>query len=95
MQATVKFEDGLWIGNRIKAQNGLQRIRTIHEVLPGVVCTSRFFWGLTEYQSAWVHIPAWCRAMQWVQFLAAAVLGFDLTSGSMKCLYPGHTYMIF
>ena len=29
---TVKFEDGLWIGNHLKAQNGMQRVRTI----PGV-----------------------------------------------------------
>ena len=29
---TVEFEDGLWIGNHLKARNGLQRVRTI----PGV-----------------------------------------------------------
>ena len=34
IQATrrVEFEDGLWIGNHLKAGNGLQRVRTI----PGV-----------------------------------------------------------
>ena len=26
---TVEFEDGLWIGNHLKARNGLQRVRTI------------------------------------------------------------------
>ena len=34
IQATgkVEFEDGLWIGNYLKARNGLQRVCTI----PGV-----------------------------------------------------------
>ena len=34
IQATgmVEFEDGLWIRNHLKAQNGLQRVRTV----PGV-----------------------------------------------------------
>ena len=30
---TVEIEDGLWIGNHLKAQNGLQWVRTI----PGVM----------------------------------------------------------
>ena len=38
---TVEFEDGLWIGNHLKAQNGLQRVRTISRVQPGVVRTPR------------------------------------------------------
>ena len=29
---TMEFEDGLWIGNHLKARNGLQRVCTI----PGV-----------------------------------------------------------
>ena len=40
---TVEFEDGLWIGNHLKAGNGLQWVRT----LPGV-CTPGFLWGQTE-----------------------------------------------
>ena len=32
---TVEFEDGLWIGNHLKARNGLQRVRTIPGVRPG------------------------------------------------------------
>ena len=34
IQATgmVEFEDGLWIGNHLKARNGLQRVCTIPEV---------------------------------------------------------------
>ena len=31
----VEFEDGLWIGNHLKAQNGLQRVRIIPGVRPG------------------------------------------------------------
>ena len=34
---TLEFEDGLWIGNYLKAQNRLQRVRTIPEVEPGAV----------------------------------------------------------
>ena len=49
---TVEFEDGLWIGNQLKAQNGLQRIHTI----------PRFLWGQNEFQSAWVGVAAWCLA---------------------------------
>ena len=32
---TVEFKDGLWIRNHLKAQNGLQRVRTIPGVQPG------------------------------------------------------------
>ena len=41
IQATgmVEFEDGLWIGNHLKARNGLQRVHSIPEVQPGVVRT--------------------------------------------------------
>ena len=62
IQATgmVKFESGLWIGNHIKARNGLQRVRTIPGVQPGVVRTPGFLWGQTEFQSVWVHVAAWC-----------------------------------
>ena len=56
---TVKFEDGLWIGNHLKAQNGLQRVRTIPGVQPGAVRTPRFLRGQTEFQSAWVRVAAW------------------------------------
>ena len=31
---TVEFEDGLWMGNHLKAQNGLQRVCTIPGVRP-------------------------------------------------------------
>ena len=37
---TVEFEDGLWIGNHLKSQSGLQRVRTIPGGSPrGCVCT--------------------------------------------------------
>ena len=53
VQATrmVEFEDGLWIGNQLKARNGLQRVRTIPRVQPGAVRT-------TGFQSAWVCVMA-------------------------------------
>ena len=62
IQATgmVEFEDGLWIGNHLKAQNGLQRVRTIPGVQPGTLRTPGFFQGQTEFQSAWVCVAAWC-----------------------------------
>ena len=72
---TVEFEDGLWIGNHLKAQKGLQRVRTIPGVRPGAVCTPGFLWGQTELQSAWVRVAAWCGARRRVQFPAAAMLG--------------------
>ena len=50
---TVEFEDGLWIGNHLKARNGLQRFRTIPGVQPGAVRTPGFLQGQTELQSAW------------------------------------------
>ena len=46
---TVEFEDGLWIGNHLKARNGLQRFRTIPEAQPRVVRTPRFLRGPTEF----------------------------------------------
>ena len=54
IQATgmMEFEDGSWIGNHLKAQNGLQRVRTIPWVQPGVVHKPRFLPGQTEFQSA-------------------------------------------
>ena len=55
---TVKFEDGLWIGNHLKARNGLQRVRTIPGAQPGVVGTPGFLRGQTEFQSAWVRVAA-------------------------------------
>ena len=77
IQATgrVEFEDGLWIGNHLKARNGLQRVCTIPWVQPGAVCTPGFLQGQTEFQSAWVHVAAWCRARRRVRFPAAVVLG--------------------
>ena len=54
------FEDGLWIGNHLKAQNGLQRVCTVPGVQPGVVHTHRFLQGQTEFQYAWVHVAALC-----------------------------------
>ena len=56
---TVEFEDGLWIGNHLKARNGLQRVRTIPGVRPGAVRTPGFLRGQTEFQSAWVRVAAW------------------------------------
>ena len=59
---TVEFEDGLWIGNHLKAQNGLQRVHTIPGVQPDVVHTPEVlqgFRGQTEFQSAWVRVAAW------------------------------------
>ena len=61
IQATgmLEFEDGLWIGNHLKARNGLQRVRTIPGVQPGAVVTPGFLPVQTEFQSAWVHVAAW------------------------------------
>ena len=77
IQATgmIEFEDGLWIGNHLKVQNGLQRVRTIPGVQTGVVCAHWLLWGQTEFQSAWVRVAAWCQARRQVRFLVAAVLG--------------------
>ena len=36
---TVEFEDGLWIGNHLTVQNGLQRVCIIPGVQPGAVHT--------------------------------------------------------
>ena len=57
---TVEFEDGLWIGNHLKAQNGLQRARIILGIQPGAVWAPGFLHGQTEFQSAWVRVAAWC-----------------------------------
>ena len=65
---TAEFEDGLWIGNNLKAQNGLQRVHTIPETGPGSVCTPEFRQEQTEFQSAWVHVAAFCQARCRVQF---------------------------
>ena len=59
---TVEFEDGLWIGNHLKARNGLQRVRTIPGGSPGAVRALGFLQGQTEFQSAWVRMAAWCLA---------------------------------
>ena len=72
---TLEFEDGLWMGNHLKAQNGLQRVCTIPEVQPGAVGAPGFLQGQTEFQSAWVRMAAWCQARRQVRFLAAAMLG--------------------
>ena len=53
---TVEFEDGLWIGNNPKAQNGLQRVRTIPGIRPGTVRTPGSLRGQTEFQPAWVRV---------------------------------------
>ena len=44
-----EFKDGLWIGNQLKAQNGLQLICNIPRVLPGSVCSARFFERHSEF----------------------------------------------
>ena len=46
---TVKFEDGFWIGNWLKAHNGLQRVGTIPRVLPGVLCTHKLLQGQNNF----------------------------------------------
>ena len=46
---TVEFEDDLWIGSNLIAQNGQQRVCTIPGVRPGAVCTPGFLWGQTEF----------------------------------------------
>ena len=71
----VEFEDGLSIGNHLKARNGLQRVRAITGVQPGTVCTPGILRGQTEFQSAWVRVAARCRARCRVHFPAAAMLG--------------------
>ena len=60
IQATGKaeFEDGLWIGNPLKARNGLQKVCTIPGDQPGTVPTPVFLQGQTEFQSAWVRVAA-------------------------------------
>ena len=57
---TVEFEDGLWIGNHLKAQNGLQRVCTLPGFRPGAVHTPGFLRRQTEFQYAWVCVAAWC-----------------------------------
>ena len=57
---TVEFEDSLWIGNHLRAQNGLQRVRTIPRVQPGEERIPGFLQGQTVFQSAWVRVAAWC-----------------------------------
>ena len=59
---TVEIEDGLWIGNHLKARYGLQMVCTILGVRLGIVCTPRFLRMQTEIKSAWVHAVAWCQA---------------------------------
>ena len=44
---TVESEDDLWIGNYLKAQNGLQRVGTIPRAKSGVVRTPGFLQGQT------------------------------------------------
>ena len=48
---TVEFEDGFWIGNHLKARNGLQKVLIIPGVQPGAVRTPGFLRGQTEFQS--------------------------------------------
>ena len=77
IQATgmVEFEDGLLIGNHLKARNGLQGVCTMPGVQPGAMRTHWFLRGQTEFQSSRVHVAAWCRARCGIQFPAASVLG--------------------
>ena len=93
IQATgiVEFEDGLRIGNHLKAQNGLQRVHTIPWVRPGALHTPGFLQGQTEFQIAWVWVcmAAWCQARCRVQFLAATVLGLTWPrEAGIFILYP-------
>ena len=64
IQATgiVEFEDGLWIGNQLKAQNSLQRVCTMPGVLQEAVCTPRFLLEQTEFQSGEFCMAAWRQA---------------------------------
>ena len=61
IQATgvVEFEDGLWIGNPLKARNGLQSVCNIPGVLSRAVCTPGFLQGQFEFKSARVLVAAW------------------------------------
>ena len=47
IQATgvVEFKDGLYIGNQLKAGNGLQRVNTIPMAQIGLVCKNGFLQG--------------------------------------------------
>ena len=58
---TVEFDDGLWIGNHLKARNGQQRVCTIPGFQPGAVHTPWFLQWQTEFQSARVCVAAWCQ----------------------------------
>ena len=54
---TVEFEDGLWIGNHLKARNGMQSVCTIFGVQSGVVRTPGFLGGRLNSNlpgSAWL-----------------------------------------
>ena len=75
---TVEFEDGLWIGNHVKAGNGQQRVCTIPGVQPGTVRTPGFLRGQTGFQSTWICMAALCRARRWIRFPVAVVLGLIL-----------------
>ena len=48
---TVDIEDGLWKGNHLKAQNGLQVVYNTPGVQPGAVRKLRFLQGQTKFQS--------------------------------------------
>ena len=70
----VECEDGLRIGNYLKALNGLQRVHTIPGVWSGAVPTPRFLQGQTEFQSSWVCVAPWCQSRRWVWFPIGAYL---------------------
>ena len=41
----MEFVDVLWIGNNLKAPNGMQRVHNVSVALPGVASTPRFLQG--------------------------------------------------
>ena len=51
IQATgmVKFEDGLWMGNQLRAQNSRSEVCTISRVQLWGVCTPKFLQGQIEF----------------------------------------------
>ena len=77
IQATgaVEFQDGLWIENHPKAQNGLQRVYTIPGAQPQAVRTPRFLQEQTEFQSAWIF---GCFVSSQVQVLIPSSLGVGI-----------------
>ena len=52
----TEFEDGLWIGDPLRAQNGLNGGRTIPRVQPKPLCTFRSFQSAEVCEAARLQI---------------------------------------